>query len=62
MVLTGVWDPRLGSPQIDERRESFIPAVVRETDQKSDYSRILSISKNFYFCKDSRKGKYEDWG
>lgn len=34
LVHTGVWDPKLRSPRPGERRESFIPAIVRETNQK----------------------------
>lgn len=43
-----VWDPALRSLQTDVRRESFIPAIVRETNQIPDCYKLLAVSKDFY--------------
>lgn len=60
LVHTGIWDPGLRSPQTDERKGSFISTIVRETVQKSEWSRLLAVSKDFYSLKTVERGNMKN--
>lgn len=60
MVHTGICDSRLRCPPINERRESFISAIVRETIQNSDCTRLLTVSKDFDLLKTAGRGNMKN--
>lgn len=60
LVHTGIWDSRLRCPPINERRESFISAIVRETTQNSDCTRLLTVSKDFDLLKTAGRGNMKN--